>query len=124
MIIVFIAIRGIRITVLTLAIRFTDLALMLVPSYAPPKPGSDACVRPQPIRARKRSSERIETALRRRTITYTSFPRPKSNILRYVLGCSFCSFAWVVDGEVSREGISFLSVCEEEKLGRVWVSGS
>lgn len=77
---------------------------MLVPSYAPPKPGSDACVRPQPtgsdrsvidvsiivcgerirrgekkeaglvshddvLRARKRSSERIETALRRRTIT-------------------------------------------------------
>jgi hypothetical protein len=49
-IVALITIRGIRITVRTLAIRFTDLALILVLSYVAPKAGS-ACVRPHPTTA-------------------------------------------------------------------------
>lgn len=37
----------------------------------------DAEVRAQPIRARKRSSLRMQTALRRRTVMYIRLPKPK-----------------------------------------------
>lgn len=46
-----------RITVRTLAIRFTDLALILVLSYVAPKAGS-VCVRPHPTRAVRQSQHR------------------------------------------------------------------
>lgn len=54
-------------TVLTLLIKFITFALMLVVSCTAPKPGSMEVV--NPMRARKRSSERMAMALRRRTET-------------------------------------------------------
>lgn len=64
---VLMAMSGILITVLTLAIRST-LRALVPESSRPPNPAS-ACVLPQPIRARNLSSERMETAFKRRMMT-------------------------------------------------------
>lgn len=56
------------INVRTLETNCTSLAFILASSRAPPKPGS-AADDVQPMRARKRSSERIAIAFMRRTDT-------------------------------------------------------
>lgn len=65
-------ISGILISVRTLLIRLIILLLMLwslPPGCWPPKEGSEAEELPQPMRARKRSSERTAMALTRRMDT-------------------------------------------------------
>lgn len=54
-------------SVLTLVIKFTSFDLILVSALFPPKAGS-ATELDHPMRARKRSSDKIATALVRRTI--------------------------------------------------------
>lgn len=93
------------VTIRTLAIMFMSLYWKL---WSPPGPAPNAgsCVAEErPIRARKRSSDKMATAFRSSTAIWKKEPRPKEGIIAILVGVECMCLIWWIAGA----GWSFVS---------------